>query len=324
MRAGNLIFVTLLLQLGAGGLAAAAAEPLQTLAIDLWDDGPPGKQSSATSLSVVDRDSSGALRDRAATGITNPTLTVFRPTEPDGSALLIIPGGGYERVVLDKEGYESARWFAERGTTAFVLLYRLPGEAWLDGADVVLQDTQRAMRVIRSSAKEYGIEKNRVGVLGFSAGGHAAAMLATRFDDPVYAAVDAADAEPARPDVAVLMYPVIFMQGADAHAGSRTNLLGRNPRPDEEKLHSPQLQVTSATPPTFLLHAADDEAVVPANSMAMHSALMQAHVRTELHVFTEGGHGFGIRGTAGLPVAAWPALVHAWMTEILEEDSASY
>jgi acetyl esterase/lipase len=273
-------------------------------------------------LSIIERGAAGALRDRAATGITDPTLTVFRASEPDGSALLIIPGGGYERVVMDKEGYESARWFAERGTTAFVLLYRLPSEGWLDGADVVLQDTQRAMRVIRSSAKAYGIDKNRVGVMGFSAGGHAAAMLATRFDRRVRSPVDAVDEEPTRPDFAVLMYPVIFMQGEEAHAGSRKNLLGSEPPPDKVELHSPQLQVTSGTPPTFLLHAADDEAVSPANSMAMHSALVNAGVPTELHVFTEGGHGFGIRGTAGLPVATWPRLVHAWMQENFEQVAA--
>ena len=320
MRSGNLILITLLFQLGAGGLAAAVgAELSQTLVINLWPGGPPGKQASPTNLTVVDRNTSGALRDRAATGITNPTLTVFEPTEPDGSALLIIPGGGYERVVMDKEGYESARWFAEQGTPAFVLLYRLPGESWLDGADVVLQDTQRAIRVIRSSAHDYGIDKDRVGVMGFSAGGHAAAMLATRFDDRVYAPVDGADEEPARPDFAVLMYPVIFMQGDEAHAGSRTKLLGSEPRPEKVKLHSPQHKVSANTPPTFLLHAADDDAVVPANTMAMHSALVDAHVRTELHVFTEGGHGFGTRGTAGLPVAVWPELVRAWVQEVFEK-----
>lgn len=287
--------------------------------VELWPSGVRGEQSAPTKLSIIERGSTSALRDRAATGITNPTLTVFSAGEPDGSALLIIPGGGYERVVMDKEGYESARWFAKRGTTAFVLLYRLPSEYWLDGADVVLQDTQRAMRVIRSSAEDHGIEKDRVGVMGFSAGGHAAALLATRFEDRVYAPVDGADAEPARPDFAALMYPVIFMQGGEAHAGSRINLLGSDPRPDKVELHSPQLHVTSRTPPTFLLHAADDGAVHPANSMAMHSALMAADVQTELHVFAEGGHGFGIRGTAGLPVAVWPRLVHAWMQETFEK-----
>lgn len=291
--------------------------------IVLWPSGVPGEQSPPTTLSIVERGAAGALRDRAATGITDPTLTVFRPGEPDGSALLIIPGGGYERVVMDKEGYESARWFAERGTTSFVLLYRLPGEHWVDGADVVLQDTQRAMRVIRSSADAYRIDKDRVGVIGFSAGGHAAAMLSTRFDDPVYSPVDAADREPARPDFAVLMYPVIFMEGEEAHAGSRNNLLGNDPLPHEVERHSPQLEVNSGTPPTFLLHAADDEAVVPANSMAMHSALMKVGVHTELHVFAEGGHGFGTRGTVGLPVAAWPRLVHAWMHETFEKSSSS-
>jgi acetyl esterase/lipase len=324
VQARQVIFTTLLMQLAAGALPVQAAEePAQAVVLDVWPAGPPGTQSAPTTLTVVDRSAAGALRDRAATGITKPSLTVFRADEPDGSALLIIPGGAYERVVMDKEGYESARWFAERGTTAFVLLYRLPGESWSDGADVVLQDAQRAMRVIRSSAEDYGIDRHRVGVMGFSAGGHAAALLATRFDDHVYAPVDASDKRTARPDFAVLMYPVIFMEGNEAHAGSRVNLLGSDPRTDDVALHSPQLQVSSATPPTFLLHAADDESVVPANSMTMHSALIAAGVESELHIFAEGGHGFGIRGTTGLPVVVWPELVHAWMQEILENTTVS-
>ena len=320
MHAKLLLSTALVVHLVVGPMSGAAAEePLQPCVTQLWPEGTPGTQSTATTLTVIDRNSSGGVRDRAATGIAQPALTIFKAAEPNGSALLIIPGGGYERVVLDKEGYESARWFAERGTTAFVLLYRLPGEFWLEGADVVLQDTQRSMRIIRASAEEYGIDRNRVGVLGFSAGGHAAAMLATRFDHSVYAPVDAVDEQPARPDFAVLMYPVILMQGDDVHAGSRINLIGRAPEAEDIALNSPQLQVTARTPPTFLLHAADDASVVVANSLQMHSALLKAQVQTELHVFARGGHGFGIRGATGLPVAVWPELVHAWMWDSFRE-----
>ena len=288
--------------------------------VSLWPDGAPGTQSGKTNLAIVERGAPGGVRDRAATGIADPTLTIFAAREPNGSALLIVPGGGYQRVVMDKEGYESAEWFAERGTTSFVLMYRLPGESWSDRADVVLQDTQRSMRMIRSDAEQYGIDKDRVGIMGFSAGGHAAAILSTRFDDSVYAALDAIDEESARPDFAILMYPVISMQEGIAHAGSRQNLLGTEPSASDIEMQSPQNLATASTPPTFLLHAADDESVVVANTLLMHSALLQAGVETELHVFAAGGHGFGMRGATGLPVAAWPELVRAWMLELFEED----
>jgi acetyl esterase/lipase len=291
----------------------------EALVVPLWPGGPPGTQSSTTQLKVEERGIAGGLRDRAATGITQPALTVFEAAEPNGSALLVIPGGGYARVVLDKEGYETARWFAERGTTAFVLLYRLPGEFWEDGANVVLQDTQRSMRIIRSQAERFSLDTGRIGVMGFSAGGHAAAMLSTRFADSAYSPVDVIDEQGARPDFAVLMYPVISMQDDVSHSASRMNLLGGDPEWGAVDSQSPQRHVTASTPPTFLLHAADDRSVLVQNSLLMHQALLKANVETELHVFAAGGHGFGMRQVAGLPVAVWPELVRAWMLELFEE-----
>ena len=298
--------------------AGAADGPV----IPLWPDGPPGRQTMATELSVEDRATAGPLRDRAATGITEPTLTVFPAARPDGTAMLIIPGGGYVRVVMDKEGFESARWFAERGTAAFVLLYRLPGESWEQGPDVVLQDTQRAMRIIRSRAERHSLDSKRIGVMGFSAGGHAAAVLSTRFADVVYPPADAIDEVPARPDFTVLMYPVILMDGRAAHAGSRRNLLGSEPTAAAIRVQSPHLRVSPSTPPTFLLHASDDASVVVENSLRMHSALLEASIETELHVFAAGGHGFGMRNATGMPVAMWPQLVHRWMLELFETTGA--
>jgi acetyl esterase/lipase len=292
----------------------------ETSVVPLWPDGPPGRQSARTELIVQERGIAGGLRDRAATGIAQPTLTVFRANRPNGSGLLIIPGGGYERVVMDKEGYETARWFAERGTTAFVLLYRLPGESWENRSDVVLQDTQRAMRVIRSRAARYSLDRGRIGVMGFSAGGHAAAVLSTRFADVVYPPADPIDETPARPDFTVLMYPVILMDGNAAHAGSRMNLLGPEPKATDVAVQSPHSNVSATTPPTFLLHAADDESVVVLNTLRMHSALLNSGVATELHVFAVGGHGFGMRNATDLPVAVWPELVNRWMLSLFEGD----
>jgi acetyl esterase/lipase len=323
MQAARIGLLMLMVAWSTDPTTSIAEEHLPQAVRKLWTDGPPGPQSEQTTLSIVER-GRGGVRDRAATGIGEPTLTIFEAARPNGSALLIIPGGSYQRVVMDKEGYETARWFAERGTTAFVLLYRLPRESWQDGARVVLQDAQRSMRIIRSEAERYRFDQARVGVVGFSAGGHAAAILSTRFADPVYRPADAIDAQSARPDFAVLMYPVISMDGELAHAASKANLLGANPDTAEIEAQSPHRQVTASTPPTFVLHAADDRSVDIANSLLLYEALREAGVATELHIFPAGGHGFGIRGAAGLPVAVWPDLVREWMRYLFGKETASH
>jgi acetyl esterase/lipase len=307
MRNPILIFLALSL------IAGANADARDPDTVRLWPHGPPGSQSSPTSLTITERGAAGELRDRYATGITDPTLSVFAPREPNGQALLIVPGGGYVRVVMDKEGFETAEWFQQRGITAFVLLHRLPGESWIDGANVPLQDAQRALRWIRASSANYGVDKNRIGVLGFSAGGHVAASLATGFDRRVYAAVDAVDEVPARPDFAVLMYPVISMHADIAHAGSRERLLGPEPGAGMVRRYSVEYQVTPATPPVFLLHAADDDAVDVDNALRMFDSLRRHSVQVDLHVYAEGGHGFGMRYAQGLPIADWPSLLAAWL-----------
>lgn len=165
-------------------LAAGAAEG-KPREIRLWPDGPPGVQSEPTDQTVVERGDADGLRDRYAIGVTEPSLTIFEADDPNGTGILIVPGGGYRRVVMDKEGYEAARWFADRGITSFVLLHRLPAESWSDGPGVPLQDAQRAMRWVRAAAAAYELNRRCIGVMGFSAGGHVAATLANRFDDPV-------------------------------------------------------------------------------------------------------------------------------------------
>lgn len=252
-------------------------------------------------------------RDRAATGIAVPTLTVFRAEKPDGSALLIAPGGGYKRVVIDKEGFEAARRFNEAGITCFVLLYRLPGEGWGDAADVPLQDAQRTMRIIRANASRFAIDPARTGVLGFSAGGHVAALLATRYRARGYAPVDAQDQADARPAFAALMYPVITMFPEHAHMGSRQYLLGDNPAEAQEAAYSCERLVTTSTSPTFIAAAQDDKEVPLENTLLMFASLRAARVPVEMHLFEEGGHGFGLRKAQGLPAAYWPDLLLHWM-----------
>ena len=237
---------------------------------------------------------------------------VFRPQIPNGSAVLVAPGGGYARVVIDKEGYEIARWLAARGFTVFVLFYRLPGDGWAAGPDVALADAQRAIRVIRSRAGKYGIVPERVAVLGFSAGGHVAGDLATRFDAPTYAPRDSADRLSARPDIAGLIYAVQSMSAGLAHPGSRDLLIGPGAGQALETAHSTATNVSAHTPPCFLAHAEDDPTVKVENSLQFRAACKRAGVPVETHLFTSGGHGFGLRRAMGKPAAAWPDLFITW------------
>ena len=293
--------------------AAAAATPPPGEAIALWPGEAPGLTNRALTEVVPERSTTPGLSDRAVTGIRRPRMEVFRPAKPNGAAVLVIPGGGYARVVIDKEGYELAAWLTERGFTAFVLFYRLPAEGWRDPANTPLADAQRAMRLIRSRAGRYGIDPARVGVMGFSAGGHLCADLAVRHGRRVYSPVDAADRLDARPMIAAPIYPVVSMDESIAHPGSRTNLIGATPTDSFIAEHSPDQQVNKDTPPCFLAHAEDDATVPVANAIALHAALKASGVPVELHLFEKGGHGFGWgRRTIGLPAHLWPELWLAW------------
>ena len=291
---------------------AAAIEPAAS-EIALWPGAAPGSETLALNETITERSTDPAVHDRFVAGVLRPRLLVFRAQTPNGTAVIITPGGGYVRTVLDKEGFETARWLAARGVSAFVLVYRLPGEGHERRADVPLQDAQRAVRLVRARAHELGIDVHRIGFLGFSAGGHVAASVATRFDARVYAPVDALDAASARPDFSILLYPVVSMDASIAHAGSRRALLGDAPSPTALATHSLENAVTAATPPTLLILTDDDTVVLPENGLRYHASLRRNHVPAELHIFARGKHGFGIRGAQGLPVGDWPELVGAWL-----------
>jgi acetyl esterase/lipase len=260
----------------------------------------------------TDRTPQSGFLDRIVTRIGHPQMTVFRPARPNGAAVLVMPGGGYIRVVIDKEGFEVGRRLAAAGVTAFVLRYRLPRDGWAAPADAPLADAQRALRLIRARAATDGLDPQRVAVLGFSAGGHLAASLSTRFGAQVYAPVDAADRLSARPDLCGLGYPVLDLAPAIWHRGSSEALLGANATAEMRAAYSPNRHVTAAMPPTFIFHAADDPSVPVENSLALFATLRAAKVPAELHVFEEGGHGFGIWLARGKPAAAWPDLFLAW------------
>lgn len=291
-------------------VAPGLPEPSET--IDLWPKGAPGMPSPPPVEMVDERSTNPILTDRAVHGIARPRMVVFRPAIPNGSAALVTPGGGYARVVIDKEGYEVGRWLAARGWTVFVLFYRLPGEGWQDRSNVALADAQRALRLIRARAGGYGIQPDRVAAMGFSAGGHVCADLATRWDAKVYASVDAADRLSARPDIAAPIYPVQSMSLPFAHPGSRELLLGKDATSALEAAHTPARNVTKSTPPCFLVHAEDDNIVAVENSLELHAALKAAGVPVETHLFANGGHGFGLRLAQGKPVEAWPDLFLHW------------
>ncbi len=303
--------------LGFAATAPALAEIPPTLmdpneTIPLWPGRPPGARSELPRESIVDRVKTSGFQDRFVTGVGHSLMTVFRPPKPNGAAVLVAPGGGYIRVVIDKEGFEVGHRLAAAGITTFVLRYRLPAEGWDNAADVPLQDAQRSMRLIRSRAVSLGVDPKRVCAMGFSAGGHVAASLATSPNADVYAPIDAVDRVDARPNLSVLMYPVIDMALPYAHAGSRTALLGRSPTPAAERAYSPQHHVGPRTPGTFIVHANDDPAVPPENSLNYLAALRRAAIPAEAHFFEEGGHGFGIGLARGKPAAAWPDLFLAW------------
>ncbi|HEY0414236.1 MAG TPA: alpha/beta hydrolase [Allosphingosinicella sp.] len=288
----------------------SAPEPAET--IDLWPDGAPGAPALLPVETVKERSRDRAYNDRYVFGVSRPRMAVFRPARPNGAAVMIAPGGGYSWVVIDKEGYEMARWLAGRGVTVFVLFYRLPNEGWAAGPDTPLQDAQRAIRLIRHRAGRYGVDPKRVCAIGFSAGGHVCADLLARFAADVYAPVDSADRLSARPDLAAPIYPVVSMTLPTAHAGSRRNLIGEAASPERERAHSPHLNVTADAPPSFLLHAEDDPSVPVANTLLLREALLARKVPVETHLFADGGHGFGLRLARGKSVEGWQEIFWAW------------
>jgi acetyl esterase/lipase len=301
------------------GLAAGAIVPVlagaQTTVDEtlyLWPKGAPGIPAAPPVQRIDERSKDPAHFDRAVYGTVKPWLEVFRPAKPNGSAVLVIPGGGYEWIGVDKEGHEIARWLAKHGFTAFVLFYRLPGDGWAAGPDVALSDAQRAMRLIRAKSYDYDFDSDRVAVMGFSAGGHLAADLLTRFETRTYHPIDDIDKISARPCAAAAIYPVVSMTLPMAHPGSRTLLIGEHANRALEAAHSPDRNVPDDAPPVFLVHAEDDGLVPVENSLLLRAALKAKGVPVETHLFAEGGHGFGLDRAVGKPVTAWPGLFLGW------------
>ncbi|MDN5285952.1 MAG: alpha/beta hydrolase [Mucilaginibacter sp.] len=228
------------------------------------------------------------------TKVSQPTITPYLPAKgkANGTAIIVCPGGGYAVLASAHEGTAIAQEFNKIGVTAFVLKYRLPSDDIMpDKAIGPLQDAQTAIQMVRKRAAEWGIDPNKIGIIGFSAGGHLASTVGTHFDKPV---IENKENISLRPDFMMLIYPVITFTDRFAHTGSRKNLIGVSPSTVQVELYSNELQVRANTPPTFLVHAQDDKTVPVQNSIMFYDALVKYRVKGELHVFQEGGHGFGL------------------------------
>jgi acetyl esterase/lipase len=258
--------------------------------VPLWENGAPG-----------------ALGD---TDADKPTITIYRASRnPVGTAVIVAPGGGYSALAMDHEGRQVASWFNAMGISAFVLKYRL-GPRYHH--PIELGDAQRAIRFVRSRAQEFGVPTDRIGMMGFSAGGHLTSTAGTHFDAGKPDAADPVDRVSSRPDFLILGYPVISFDPAIAHAGSVRNLLGDKPDPTLIADLSNELRVTSETPPTFLFHTTSDPAVPVENSVRFYLALVKAKVPAEMHLFANGPHGVGL--ALGDPeLSLWPTLLTNWL-----------
>ena len=280
-------FVLCLLSLGALYGQRPVPEPAAQL---LWPGGAPG------ALGETEKD--------------QPSLTPWLAKNPNGQGVVVCPGGGYGALAMDHEGKQIAQWLNSQGISAFVLKYRL-GPRYRH--PVMLQDVQRAIRTVRSRAAEWKVESGRIGVWGFSAGGHLASTAATHFDGGRAGDGDPVERVSSRPDFAILAYPVITLtQEEVVHKGSRRNLLGETPDPQLTERLSSEKQVSAETPPTFLFHTNEDTGVPPENSVLFYLALRRAGVPAELHIYEKGPHGVGL-GWSDLALSSWPARLADWL-----------
>lgn len=249
--------------------------------------------------------------------VQEPTIEVYLPAKSNaiGKAMLIFPGGGYGILAYDWEGTDIAKFLNGKGIAGIVVKYRLPSSnSQKDKHNVPLIDAQRALRMVRSRAEEWHIDSNKIGIIGFSAGGHLASTLGTHFDEEVYTPIDAVDAQSARPDFMALGYPVISF-GAMTHGGSKTNLLGENPDPVLVERFSNEKQVSERTPPTFLFHATDDPGVPVENSLLFYTALKEKGVSATMHIYPKGGHGFSL-ALEDPHLSGWTERMYEWIKSL--------
>ena len=284
----------------------------QPTVVKLWPDGIPGSKSDPAYVeNIISTDG----RVTRANNVVTPDLTVNLPdpAKANGAAVLICPGGGYGTLAFDHEGNAIAKWLNDNGIAGIILKYRLPSDRIMTDKTVgPLQDAQEAMRVIRRNAAAWKIDPKKVGVIGFSAGGHLASTISTHYADKVY---EVKDNVSARPDFSLLIYPVITMDTTFTHRGTRNNLIGLDPTEKNVFRFSNEKQINGDTPPAFLVHSSDDEVVPVKNSINYYMGLQKYKIPAELHVFQKGGHGYGLSAKGGTE-SSWPELCIKWLKAI--------
>ena len=281
----------------------------QQKAMNLWPGGIPGL---VLNDSYVEKSSISEGIISRFEKTTNPMLYILLPPKEKatGTAVLICPGGGYAALAFGHEGNAIAAWLNDNGIAGIILKYRLPSDLIMKDKTIgPLQDAQEAIRIIRRNATAWNIDPKKVGVIGFSAGGHLASTLSTHYAEKVY---DVTDSVSARPDFSILVYPVITMDSSFTHEGSRRNLLGDTPSEEAIKHFSNELQVNENTPPAFMVHSADDKTVPVKNSIVYYEGLVKYSIPSELHIFQKGGHGYGLAGGRDTQ-SAWPDLCIRWL-----------
>ncbi len=279
----------------------------QTQTLKLWPTGAPGAIAVPSYTEI--HENTDILRIR---NVIDPTIAIYAPTGKNvtETAVIICPGGAYGILAYEYEGTKIAKWLNTIGVTGIVLKYRLPSDSIMTDKSIgPLQDAQEAIRTVRRNAKVWKINPDKIGIMGFSAGGHLASTLSTHYNQRVY---ELKDSVSARPDFSILIYPVISMSNEFTHGDSRTNLLGENPTQDIIDFYSNDLQVTKNTPTAFLAHSANDDVVPVQNSINYLLALKKNNVSGELHIYEKGGHGFSMNKTEGTE-EAWPKTLKKWL-----------
>lgn len=297
-------------------LIASVIAPLagQNQILPLWEGDPPNYRETGE-VTIFDTADIVRLRN-----VQKPDIAVFLPSKKNatGEAVVICPGGGYGILAYDWEGSDIARWLNSNGIAAFVLKYRLPGSK----SNIVphmspLMDAQRALRTVRANAEKWNIDPAKIGIMGFSAGGHLASTLSTHYDTGDSSSSDPVDQVSCRPDFSVLVYPVISFTEDFQHSGSRINLVGKDADEDLVKYYSNELQVTGDTPPAILIHSDDDEAVPVENSISYYKALRINKIASEVHIYPYGGHGYSLAIGQG-HLSTWPDRVIEWIRYIYQ------
>ncbi|WP_247710500.1 alpha/beta hydrolase [Qipengyuania huizhouensis] len=300
---------------GAAGVTLIGTPALahQLEEIELWPGTPPGR-GGTTGPEKIGGEGSGY---GAVSNISKPRMRVYRPNHPNGKAVLVCGGGGYFRIQLWKESTPAAQWLQNQGYTVFELIFRLPNDGW--DASAPFADAQRAMKIIRTRAGDFGIRPDAIGIMGFSAGGHLAGYTALQREKAFYEGNDRYEAASARPDFAVLLFPVVSLRKPYDTTRTRREIIGTDPSLAAQEAWSLDTHASADAPPTIIFSAADDPITPPGHGIALFQSLVAKGAPTELHIFEQGGHGWGL-GKPQQILSQWPDIFEAWQTRRTTEQ----